>query len=737
MTVSYGMNGTKFKIGLLTLAYFYISFSKGYSTKKQTQVGLEENLLQDIFVSLVPKCRSNVLPVVLFCLLLISGSVFSQIRENPKEKQIEELIESIAESDESDIENSAALDQMIRNSENQANINIASADELEKLGILDFRQVQNLIRYRSQYGSIVSIYELAAIDGFTPDVITSLAPFIRFDVPSDSVGNLRKGVYQRILSRIKTSFPEAKGYRSVSESRGAAYPGAPVSVYTRYNLEIPGKLEFGFIADKDPGEEFFRGSNKSGFDHYSGFISLKSNGFLRQLTIGDFLMRFGQGLNFGTGSGLGKSGNVLGIVKPGQGVKPYASTDENLFFRGVSATVAGGPFRMMLFYSNKNRDANIDSDPVTDDPCFTSLQTSGYHRTASEIDDERSVNEQILGGYGELRFRKFRVGALFAHQQFNLPMVTGNSAYKAKSFSGRENLNLGLDYQVALHNIQFFGEAGMSKSRKPAFVQGMVWRAHPQMSLALFYRHFDAGFHTFYGSSLSESSGNRNESGLYTSLLAYPFPKIKISGYADFYRFPFLTYSTSSPESGKDYMVQIDFSWTKRLLIYGKAKYESKPQKMSVASGIPGDFDESTTRIRLHVEYLLSEKFTLRSRFEYSGYSFYSTNEKGFLLFQDILYTPFRKLNLWFRYACFNTDGYNSRIYTYENDLLYSFSIPEFHGNGNRIYLNLKWAPTQRISTYLKVGCTIHNGANSWGSGNDVTSGNIRTELRALLSYKF
>ena len=168
-----------------------------------------------------------------------------------------------------------------------------------------------------------------------------------------------------------------------------------------------------------------------------------------------------------------------------------------------------------------------------------------------------------------------------------------------------------------------------------------------------------------------------------------------------------------------------------------KARYETKPQKISGSTGVDSDADETTTKIRLHTEWNVSEKVTLRSRLEYAGYNFNDLNENGFLAFQDLLFKPSRKLNLWFRYAYFHTDGYNSRIYTYENDLLYSFSIPEFHGAGHRIYLNLKWKPTSHITAYLKGGVTLHNGATTWGSGNDLTSGNSRSELKALLYLRF
>jgi len=674
---------------------------------------------------------------LLLSLMMLFLNSFSQNKEDQKENQIEQVIESIAESDEVDITNSVVLEDISKNAEHPVNINMASEQELERLNMLDFRQIKNIIDYRKQYGFFVSFYELAAVEGMTPEVIGSLTPFITFSVPTDSISHSRKKVFQRVMMRVKTSFPPAKGYSSVSESKGAVYPGLPLSIYSRYHLEIPGKFELGFITDNDAGEDFFKGSNKPGFDYYSGFISWKGTGFLRQVTVGDFLLRFGQGVNYWTGSGLGKSGNVLGIMKSGQGIRPYTSTDENRFFRGISTTLGSGPFKLMFFYSNKNRDANIISGSQSGEQYFTSLQTSGYHRTSSEIEDEKSVNEQVTGGYSELRFNKFRVGALFVYQQFGLPMDAGSSPYKAKSFSGSENYNLGLDYQLALPTIQFFGEAGLSKSGKPGVVQGFVWHAHPQISWAVYYRHFDPGFHTFYGSSLSESTGNRNESGLYTGVMLYPLPKVKISCYVDIYHFPWLTYSTMSPGSGTDYMAQLDIALSRKLSLYLKGKYEAKPQKLSGAAGIAADYDEMTTKLRIHAEYALSDKFTWRSRFEYAGYSFNDLQENGFLVFQDLLYAPFRKLNLWFRYAYFHTDGYNSRIYTYENDLLYSFSIPEFHGKGHRLYLNLKFAPSSRVTAYLKAGYTIHDGASSWGSGNDITSGDTRLELRGQLYFRF
>jgi len=673
--------------------------------------------------------------LILISLMLICVKINAQNLTDEKERQIEKIIESLAESDDGEGDSPQVMDDLVKYSEKPLNINTASSEELEQLHLLDFNQIQEILNYRKNYGYFLTSFELHTLKTLNPDIIKAIEPFISFSQPDERSHGKR--AHQMFLMKGKTSFPLAKGYKSVSEDKPAAYSGIPLSLYTRYNFEIPGKIEMGFTTDHDSGEEFFKRSNSKGFDYYSGFVSWHSKSFIQQITIGDYYLKFGQGLNFWSGSGIGKSSNVINIVKTGQGIRPYTSTDENLYFRGIATTLGKGSLKMTLFYSTKNRDANLTLDKASGDTVFTSLKTGGYHRTKSEIEDEKVLAEQDMGIYTEWNNNNFHWGGLFSHQQFNLNMTTGTSAYKSKSFSGDENTNMGIDYRFVLHRIQLFGEAAMSMNQKPAFVQGMIWHMHPQLNLSFYYRYFDPGFHSFYGNPLSEGTEGRNERGFYTGIEVYPFAKVKFSGYADFYHFPWLTYSTLAPTNGRDFVTQIEISPSKKLYFYFKGKFETKPQKYTKGSDEPFDYDESVNKFRLHSEWRLSDCFMLKNRFEYVNYLFYKTTENGFLAYQDLDLTFKSKLNLELRYAIFSTDGYNSRIYTYENDLLYSFSFPEFHGKGHRFYLNLKWQPLKYFTFYFKAGHTIHSGEKSWGSGNDLTKGNCRTELRTELYFKF
>ena len=86
-------------------------------------------------------------------LVVAFNTGLAQINEGQNEKQIEDVIESVAESDAEDIDNSSLLEDMANNAEHPLNINLASEEELTRLSLLDFSQIQNIISYRKRYGN--------------------------------------------------------------------------------------------------------------------------------------------------------------------------------------------------------------------------------------------------------------------------------------------------------------------------------------------------------------------------------------------------------------------------------------------------------------------------------------------------------------------------------------------------------------------------------------------------------
>jgi hypothetical protein len=90
-------------------------------------------------------------------------------------------------------------------------------------------------------------------------------------------------------------------------------------------------------------------------------------------------------------------------------------------------------------------------------------------------------------------------------------------------------------------------------------------------------------------------------------------------------------------------------------------------------------------------------------------------------------------LNLRFQY--FETGDYNSRLYAFENDVLYSFSIPPFYDKGIRSYVNVNYDVSKKLTIWVRLARTMYASRTTVGSGNDEITGNHRTDYKFQLMY--
>ncbi|MEZ4980879.1 MAG: hypothetical protein R2769_04680 [Saprospiraceae bacterium] len=88
------------------------------------------------------------------------------------------------------------------------------------------------------------------------------------------------------------------------------------------------------------------------------------------------------------------------------------------------------------------------------------------------------------------------------------------------------------------------------------------------------------------------------------------------------------------------------------------------------------------------------------------------------------------------RLAYFATDGYNARIYAYENDVAYAFSIPSYFGTGTRFYANFRYKFRGGLTLEARYAQTFRT-EQGIGSGNDFIDGNTRTDLRLQARWNF
>ncbi len=652
----------------------------------------------------------------------------------------DQIIESIVEGHLSNLKPGTDVGLIIEDleelAENPININSTNETQLSRLYILNDIQINNLLNYLKQFGQAYSIFELNTIDGFSPDLLTKMEPFIWFGQAEQQHRNfsdaLKYGRHQLLIRGLGT-VQKAIGYQE-KEDGTIPYEGNQFRYYTRYRFEARDKLSVGFTAEKDPGEAFFRGSNKNGFDFYSGHLSIKINSNIEQITVGDFIVRSGQGLVLWQEYSMGKSVDVLNISKTNRGVRPFTSVEENMFFRGIATSLRFGNARISLFYSQKNVDGNVITGD-TINPFFTSLQTSGYHRTENEIADKNAVQDRNAGGIFTWSFNFLKIGTTISYQHFDMPFIRSSQLYNQYRFSGTENLTGGVDYLFSKGKYQLFGEAAISKSKGKAVIQGAVARLNDQLSFSMLFRHFDKNYHAYWSNTFTEGSAVNNETGIFFGTKILPVRFVTLSAYSDFYNSKWINYSTAGPTKGWDIFTQANFIFSRNFEFYIRYKNEEKEKKFRENERYV-NLPERLQKLRFHIQYKPSETITLKTRFEHAFYKGVD-KENGFVIFQDIQFAPEKiPLNISARVAWFNTDSYKSRIYAYENDLLYTFSIPAYYGIGFRTSLNLKFKINEKLDFWFKVANTAWSDRETISSGNNKILGNNKTELKFQLRLK-
>ena len=141
-------------------------------------------------------------------------------------------------------------------------------------------------------------------------------------------------------------------------------------------------------------------------------------------------------------------------------------------------------------------------------------------------------------------------------------------------------------------------------------------------------------------------------------------------------------------------MAQLNYKPNRQLLAYFRYRKRDRGRNDSNTNeAINQVVDESNQNYRLHFDYQISKSIKIASRIEYTTYSLgESKNESGFLIFQELRYKKLSSpLSFSTRFALFDTQSFDSRIYAYESDVLYAFSIPAYNGRGSRFYIVTKY----------------------------------------------
>lgn len=682
--------------------------------------------------------------VLLLAFILSVNALLAQTQ--PDGTDVQEVIENTASQNESEsFDYDAYIDELEQFKKNPINLNKADENTLNDLPLLLPAQIASLLQYITLHGKLLSIYELQAVPGFDLITIQRILPFVMVDsdisdtkVPAKKL--FSKGTFT-FVSRYRQNIEKSEGYKLTEGNR---YLGNPFNLFIRFRYNYGTKLSYGFTAEKDAGEEFFKGSNKQGFDYYSGHFALRDFGVLKTFIAGDYEVRLGQGLMIWSGFGVRKSPAVMNIRKQGIKLRPYTSLNEFNFMRGAAFTIGKKGWEFTAFGSFKQLDANspaLSADTsINVDEAFSSFNETGFHRTQREIDGRNSLLTLTAGGNLSYNRRSWHVGVNGLYNKFFGTYLPAIQPYSQYNLQNNWLVNASVDYRVQFRNVQLFGEQAISNNAGFALLNGALVSLDAKVDIAVVHRYFSRNYQSLFANAFAEGARPQNEHGLYVALSVKPIRQVRIDVYSDLYKSEWLKYLVDAPSWGSDNFVQFTFTPNKKMELYTRYRYEFRKRNLS---GNEAAFDylvnEYRQSIRFNIKYKIGEMFTLSNRVEWSNFKNGNNKaENGYMIYQDV---GFRKLGfpLSFnaRLAIFKTDGFNSRIYTYENDVLYSFSIPALAGNGLRYYLMLNYNITRNIEVWVRFAQTNMFGTKTIGSGLDEINGNKRSEIKAQLRLKF
>jgi hypothetical protein len=254
-----------------------------------------------------------------------------------------------------------------------------------------------------------------------------------------------------------------------------------------------------------------------------------------------------------------------------------------------------------------------------------------------------------------------------------------------------------------IKRILLYGEISANDIKRYSIVQGLSIRPSDRLTVNFLFWKYSPGFISFHGKGPGGSSGSYSEQSILGNFTFEAAKHLFINGGCCKQQYPWLKYRCSSPSTGVRREAGIKYMPTGKLAFDCIYSYRLSMADYSGDPGVPVLKQMVSRSLKFIVRYSIYDNLTLCTRIDYKVID--PSSGKGVLLLQDLNYR-FRSvpLSLWLRYCTFNTDNYDSRIYTWENDLLYTFSIPALYGTGSRFYFMAGWKISNKAELRFKYG---------------------------------
>ena len=616
-------------------------------------------------------------------------------------------------------------------------LNQATRDDLEQLPFLSAQQVMDIQEYLYRYGPMRSLGELRMIRSLDYQQI-KLLPYFVF-VNNNEEDTPRTSYPSPIIPKHTLSATlRVPFYRREGDRNG--YLGYPYRHTLRYELTAGKRWRVGLVGAQDAGEPFFANDNRWGYDVYSYYGQLKNAGRLENLVVGKYRMSVGTGLVLGQSFQLGKLAMLQSSGRSVSTLRPHTSRSVADFLQGAAATLTllrGNEHRadmpelsLTAFASYRKVDATLRLGADSTQG-ISSIVTDGYHRTATEMDRKNNVSEGAAGGHLSWRKNGFHAGVTAAFTSYDKPLLPDTSVnYRRYYPMGRRFWNVGADYGYTGPRFILHGEPATGDGGAWATINTVAFTPSPQLSLMALHRFYGKRYNAVHANGFSEGGAVRNESGLYAGVSWQAMSHLRVTAYTDYAYFPAAKYQASVSSDAWDNLVQVQYNSDQLSLT---ARYRMKMRGY--------DNSEKTALLTKTTHYArLSGTFTQGAwRFGATtdmALAHHEANSRGWLVGCHATYSP-RWMKLTGSLAYFNTDDSDSKVYAYEQGLLYAYSYLSFQGKGLRWSLSARADLGKRLTLLAHLATTDYLDRDHISTGYQQIDRSSKTDLALQLKWRF
>ena len=664
---------------------------------------------------------------VLFILVILLSLALNVNAETEWEKWLDGIM---LDGDYSEDTHEELYENLLELQRNGINVNSATREELLALPFLSEQQVMDILEYIHFHGALKSINELMSIESIDYSTRQLLQEFLYAgDKPEKGFPSLKNIMtWGKNELSLYTKIPT---YERVGDTSNGDYLGYPYKFWARYSFSYAKNVRIGIVASQDAGEPFFSQSNKYGFDQYSGFIQLNGLGPVESLIVGRYSIAAGMGLVMNNSFSLGKSAMLQDLGRQRNALRPHTSASENGYMQGAAATIRlSDAIRLTPFLSYRKTDATLN-----DDGSISSLIYTGYHRTISELNKKNNTSLTAGGMNARWNHKDFSLGATAVFTHINRPLSPNKSAtYKKIYPEGSNFFNASLNYSWLHYPFSVNGETAINANGAIATLNTLGWHLSQYVEVMGIYRFYSFNYYSLYANAFSEGGKTQNESGLYLGVRWQPKYGIDIQAYTDLAYFAWPRYGVSQSSYAIDNMVSASYK-TGKWLLSGKYRLHFKQKDSKSASGISWQTEH---RLRIGAEWT-GDGWTSKSQLDITSVS--STSEssslsQGFMITENIGY-DIGKWQIFAGGKYFNTDGYDSRLYSYERALPHTFSFPAYYGHGIRYSLTAVWSPSPTLQFTAKAGITDYFDRSTISSGQQQINASSACDIEVGMRWRW